>query len=190
MPQPSFTKIYLKITYLKFHSKFHRGQWVIFGQKLALDSAMRVTMFNGPAYIHSKTNGNFLYELSLKRNWYSLEKIDCSVQCCGNYIIKTLELHLFWMPVVTFKQSTQNRKRHVTDCFIITVAIENEESDAIQCPLCSSSSHSFNSLIPGKFEWNFSYVIFIWILVIAGWGISCEIALILMSLDFTDDQSI
>ena len=46
-----------------------------------------------------------------------------------------------------------------------------------------------NSLAPGKFEWNFRHVIFKQILVIDGWGISCEIALIWMSLDFTDDQS-
>ena len=32
-------------------------------------------------------------------------------------------------------------------------------------------------------------IIFKLILVIDGWGISCEIALIWMSLDFTDDQS-
>ena len=48
---------------------------------------------------------------------------------------------------------------------------------------------SFNSLAPGKFEWNFIYVIFTWILMIDGRGISCEIALIWLSLDFTDDQS-
>ena len=46
-----------------------------------------------------------------------------------------------------------------------------------------------NSLAPGKFAWNFRYVIFKQILVIDGWGISCEIALIWMSLDFTDGQS-
>ena len=46
----------------------------------------------------------------------------------------------------------------------------------------------FNSLAPGKFECNFRYVIFKRILVIAGWGISCEIALIWTSLDLTDDQ--
>ena len=46
-----------------------------------------------------------------------------------------------------------------------------------------------NSLALGKFEWNFRYVIFKQFLVIDGWGISCEIALIWMSLDFTDDQS-
>ena len=44
-------------------------------------------------------------------------------------------------------------------------------------------------LAPGKFEWNFRHIIFKKILVIDGWGISCEIALIWMSLDFTDDQS-
>ena len=47
----------------------------------------------------------------------------------------------------------------------------------------------FNSLAPGKFEWNFRYVIFKQILAIDGWGISCKIALIWMLLDFTDDQS-
>ena len=47
----------------------------------------------------------------------------------------------------------------------------------------------FNSLAPWKYEWNFIYVIFKWILVIDGWGISCQVALIWMSLDFTDNQS-
>ena len=47
----------------------------------------------------------------------------------------------------------------------------------------------FNSLAPGKFEWNFRHVIFKQILVMNGWGISCKIALIWMSLGFTDDQS-
>ena len=46
-----------------------------------------------------------------------------------------------------------------------------------------------NSLTPGKFEWNFRYVIFKQILLIDGWGIFSEIALIWMSQDFTDDQS-
>ena len=51
------------------------------------------------------------------------------------------------------------------------------------------SNHDINSLAPGKFEWYFRYAIFKWILVIDGSGISCEIALVWMSLDFTDDQS-
>ena len=46
-----------------------------------------------------------------------------------------------------------------------------------------------NSLAPGKFEINFRHVISKQILVIDGWGNSCDIALIWMSLDFTDDQS-
>ena len=57
---------------------------------------------------------------------------------------------------------------------------------------CDNSFHalnSVNSLAPGKFSWNFIYVIFKQILLIDGWGISCEIGLIWMSLDFTDDQS-
>ena len=48
---------------------------------------------------------------------------------------------------------------------------------------------SFNSLAPGKIEWNFKCVIFKRNLVIDGWGISSEITLIWMLLDFTDYQS-
>ena len=47
----------------------------------------------------------------------------------------------------------------------------------------------YNLLSPGKFEWNFVFVIFKQILAIDGWGISCEITLIWMSVDFTDDHS-
>ena len=47
-----------------------------------------------------------------------------------------------------------------------------------------------NSLVPGKFEWNFKHVIFKQIFGIDDRGISCEFTLIRMSLDFTDDQSI
>ena len=46
-----------------------------------------------------------------------------------------------------------------------------------------------NSLAPGKFGWNFRHAIFQQILVIDGWGISSEIVLIWVSLDFSDDQS-
>ena len=47
----------------------------------------------------------------------------------------------------------------------------------------------FNSLAPGKFEWNFRYVIFKWILMINGWDTSCDIALLWMSLDLIEDQT-
>ena len=43
-----------------------------------------------------------------------------------------------------------------------------------------SRAYCFDSLAPGKFDWNFRHVIFKQILVIVGWGISCEIALIWM----------
>ena len=46
-----------------------------------------------------------------------------------------------------------------------------------------------NALAPRKFEWNFRHAIFRQILVSDGWGIPCEIALLWMSPDFTDDQS-
>ena len=45
-----------------------------------------------------------------------------------------------------------------------------------------------NSLAPGKFDWTLIYVIFKQIFLSDVWGISCEIAIIQMSLD-TDDQS-
>ena len=48
---------------------------------------------------------------------------------------------------------------------------------------------NFDWLAPEKFELNFSYVIFKWILAIDVWVITCDIALIWMSLDFADDQS-
>ena len=44
-----------------------------------------------------------------------------------------------------------------------------------------------NSLAPVRFAWNFKQVIFKQILVNYGWGISCEIVLIWMTLDFTDE---
>ena len=50
-------------------------------------------------------------------------------------------------------------------------------------------SSALNSLAPGKFERNFRHIIFKQTSVIDGEGMCSEIALIWMSLDFTDDQS-
>ena len=47
----------------------------------------------------------------------------------------------------------------------------------------------FNSLVPGRFQFNFRKVIFKLTLVNGGWGISHEIALRWMPLDLTDDKS-
>ena len=52
-----------------------------------------------------------------------------------------------------------------------------------------SCMSAVNSLVPGKFEWHFMYLIFQIISVIDDWGISCELALRWMSLDFTDDKT-
>ena len=38
--------------------------------------------------------------------------------------------------------------------------------------MCHQFPKWLNSLAPGKFEWNFTYVIFKLILVVDGWGIS------------------
>ena len=46
-----------------------------------------------------------------------------------------------------------------------------------------------NSLTPGRFKVNFRWVIFKLILVVNGWGISCETALIWVWLDHTYDKS-
>ena len=47
----------------------------------------------------------------------------------------------------------------------------------------------FNSLAPGKFEWNLRHLIFRIISVIDGWGISCELVLRWMSLDHPHGKS-
>ena len=55
--------------------------------------------------------------------------------------------------------------------------------------MCVSQFWWVNSLAPGKFEWNFKFLIFQIISVIDGWVISTELALWWMSLDLTDDKS-
>ena len=57
------------------------------------------------------------------------------------------------------------------------------------CWPATKKSSQLNSLAPGKFEWNFRYLILQIITVIYGWGISCEFTLRWMSLDLTDDKS-
>ena len=51
------------------------------------------------------------------------------------------------------------------------------------------SDFNFNSLAPGRFQFNFRKVIFKLTLVNGGWGISNEIALRWMPLDLTDDKA-
>ena len=53
----------------------------------------------------------------------------------------------------------------------------------------TTESDTLNSLAPEECQYKFRFVIFKRILVIDGWGISCEIALIWMSLDLNDEKS-
>ena len=53
-------------------------------------------------------------------------------------------------------------------------------------PLCTNP---LNSLAPGRFQFNFRYLIFKLHLVNGGWGMSYEIGLRWMPLDLTDDKS-
>ena len=55
--------------------------------------------------------------------------------------------------------------------------------------LISIHKLSFNSLIPGRFKWNFWYMHFKLTLVIDGWGIYCKIALGWLPLDHIFDNS-
>ena len=55
--------------------------------------------------------------------------------------------------------------------------------------ICVIRPQWVNSLAPGRFQFNFRQVIFKLILVNGGWGISYEIALRWMPLDFADDKS-
>ena len=52
-----------------------------------------------------------------------------------------------------------------------------------------SGQFAFNPLTPGSFEWYFGEVIFKLISVTDGWGISCETAVIWMSLGLTNDYA-
>ena len=81
-------------------------------------------------------------------------------------------------------------KKPVWNNMVVTIKIQNVEDMQLK-----ETYHIdirfilFNPLAPRGFWWNFRHAIFKQILVIDGWGISCEIALLWISLDFTNDQS-
>ena len=63
--------------------------------------------------------------------------------------------------------------------------------DIQSIPAIMSTVHTLLWLVDfNSFEWNFRDIILKQSLMIDGWGISCEIALMWMSLDFADVQSI
>ena len=84
-----------------------------------------------------------------------------------------------WFGLGRVVWSTESRCRFIRDHFPSEGNSFLVICFTLRCFICYSSY--INSLAPGKFEWNFWHVIFKRIIVIAGWGISCEIALIWMS---------
>ena len=52
-----------------------------------------------------------------------------------------------------------------------------------------SHSPPINSLAPGRFQWNLEYLNFKFIFAIDCWVVSCEIAIMWLSVDRTDDKS-
>ena len=76
-----------------------------------------------------------------------------------------------------------NKTVHLLELYVCILII-SDNTYTEPCPTLS-----YNSLAPGKIEWNFRYLIFQMISVIDGWGISWELALRWMSLDLTDDKS-
>ena len=56
-------------------------------------------------------------------------------------------------------------------------------------PWKTTEQRWLNSLAPGRFDWDFRYLILQIISVIDGWGIYSELALRWASLDLTDDKS-
>ena len=94
-----------------------------------------------------------------------------------------------WRKVSPWRQSCGNNdyyyERKIEWCPYCNELNHRKDScpngQMIRCDFCGD--FGLNSLAPGEFEWNFIRVIFKQILIID------EIALIWMSLDFTDDQS-
>ena len=78
-----------------------------------------------------------------------------------------------------------SRSEHLSQWFIVTSQV------CISIPYTPVRSWmvQVNLLWPGRFSWNFRWVLFKPITVIDGWDTCCEIALRRMSLDLTDDKS-
>ena len=99
--------------------------------------------------------------------------------CCINH------LRCFWWECISMRCAHQSSFH----CWISEKKFVNMSHLSTEVSVCEDAVFDINSLAPGKFQWNFRYVIFKGTLVIDDWDISCEIALIWISLDFTDDQS-
>ena len=91
------------------------------------------------------------------------------------------------MDVFGFSLTNQRNATMGADDLVLQ-GVSDASAAMILTYLAKKNGH-FNWLAPGKFECSFRHVIFKRILVIARWGISCEIAVMWMPLDLTDDQS-
>ena len=123
-----------------------------------------------------------------KYNWYSVGTVDTIATAQSTH--PCISSCLWVKKQILIKQKKHSRK-YITYIYMhygLTVAT----------PVYYLFTAEFHELLayiifiligPGKFEWNFRYVIYNQILVTDGCGISCEIALLWMSLDFTNYQS-
>ena len=105
----------------------------------------------------------------------------------GGPHVGPMTLRVSWIyPTHRFKKA-----RKLIECLFITSCIVMWILRANPMWILKLVHHWFrlNSLAPGKCEWNFRYLIFQIISVIDGWGISCELAFIWMSLNLTYDKS-
>ena len=115
-----------------------------------------------------------------KSDW-KFKDVNRGIHCsCGN-------IHLDIRKKMVYDTTFIFQFHHPT-CGIISQASSNSECQCLWVTV-NQPTLSFNSLAPGKFEWNFRYLIFQIISVIDVWVISCEVALIWMSLNLTDDNS-
>ena len=102
-----------------------------------------------------------------------------------NFSENLIEIHTFSFKKMLLKRSSAKWRPFCLGLDVLTL----KQEWPIRVKLCGIiRKQGINSLVPGTFEWNFK-AIFMLILVIGGWRISCCIDLRWMSLDLTDDKS-
>ena len=95
-----------------------------------------------------------------------------------NVIAEEVSLTTLWR----LQRKNQKQRKWSTNLEKTRKKANRWEENVIYCLI---ESWLLNSAAAGKFEWNFRQI-----LVIDGWGISCEIALLWMSLNFTDESTL
>ena len=122
------------------------------------------------------------------KTWQRQFPVGFPVRICALYL---LFIEIFHEGVARIESRCMIAAKHVflLLCYFVPIVLE-KPALALKC------SHNFpvwfeqiNSLTPGRFKVNFRWVMFKLILVVNGWGISCETALIWVSMDHTYDKS-